>query len=103
MISIYLDEDVDVLLKPLLAAKGYSVFTPLEEKMLSKSDGEQFEHALNSNAYSSHIIEFITRNYTQSLSLKIKSTSVLLSRQEEMFMNWLGGLPAFSSFIRLIP
>jgi hypothetical protein len=45
LISIYLDEDVDVLLKPLLAAKGYSVFTPLDEKMLSKSDREQLEHA----------------------------------------------------------
>lgn len=46
MISIYLDEDVDVLLKPLLVAKGYTVISPHDEKMLSKSDKEQFEHAI---------------------------------------------------------
>ncbi len=46
MISIYIDEDVDVLLKPLLGAKGYSVITANDEKMLSKSDKEQFEHAI---------------------------------------------------------
>jgi hypothetical protein len=46
LISIYLDEDVDVLLKPLLTAKGYSVFTPLDEKMLTISDREQLEHAI---------------------------------------------------------
>ncbi len=38
MISIYIDEDVDVLLKPLLGAKGYSVIIPINEGMLSKSD-----------------------------------------------------------------
>ncbi|GBD96251.1 MAG TPA: hypothetical protein ENG83_03000 [Nitrospirae bacterium] len=46
MISIYTDEDVDVLLKPLLIAKGYYVFTTHDEKMLSKSDKEQLEHAV---------------------------------------------------------
>lgn len=46
MISIYTDEDVDVLLKPLLSAKGYLVFTAHDEEMLSKSDKEQFEHAI---------------------------------------------------------
>ncbi len=46
MISIYTDEDVDILLKPLLGAKGYSVITVSDEKMLSKSDKEQFEYAI---------------------------------------------------------
>ena len=46
MISIYIDEDVDILLKPLLGAKGYSVIAPLDEKMLSKSDKEQLEYAI---------------------------------------------------------
>ena len=45
MISIYTDKDVDILLKPLLGAKGYSVIAVSDEKMLSKSDKEQFEHA----------------------------------------------------------
>jgi len=46
LISIYTDEDVDILLKPLLGAKGYYVITVSDEKMLSKSDKEQFEHAI---------------------------------------------------------
>ena len=46
MISIYTDEDVDVLIKPLLHAKGLSVFTALDEGMLEKSDKEQLEHAI---------------------------------------------------------
>jgi hypothetical protein len=46
MTSLYTDEDVDVLLKPLLNAKGFMVFTALEERMLGKSDKEQLEHAI---------------------------------------------------------
>lgn len=34
MISVFCDEDVDVLLKPLLEAKGFKVLTTIEEKML---------------------------------------------------------------------
>ncbi|MEW6110059.1 MAG: DUF5615 family PIN-like protein [Nitrospirota bacterium] len=49
MISIYTDEDVDVLLKPLLRAKGYIVTTTSHEKMLSKSDREQLEYAIKLN------------------------------------------------------
>lgn len=47
MISIYTDEDVDVLLKPLLIAKGYPVITAHDEKMLSKPDEEQLKHSIN--------------------------------------------------------
>ena len=46
MTSLYTDEDVDVLLKPLLGAKGFTVLTTLDEKMLGKSDNEQLEHAI---------------------------------------------------------
>lgn len=46
MTSLYTDEDVDVLLRPLLNAKGFTVFTALEERMLGKSDKEQLEHAI---------------------------------------------------------
>lgn len=45
MTSIYCDEDVDVLIKPLLEAKGFRVLTAQGEKMLGKSDREQIEHA----------------------------------------------------------
>ncbi len=46
MISLYADEDVDVLIKPLLQAKGFNVHTTLDEGMLGKSDREQLEHAI---------------------------------------------------------
>jgi hypothetical protein len=46
VISIYCDEDVDVLIKPLLEAKGFKVFTTLDEKLLGASDIQQMEHAI---------------------------------------------------------
>lgn len=46
MISLYADEDVDILIKPLLQAKGFKVLTTNEERMLAKSDREQLEHAI---------------------------------------------------------
>jgi hypothetical protein len=55
MISLYTDEDVDVLIKPLLRAKGFKVFTTLDEAMLGKTDREQLEHAIKlSCAFLSH-------------------------------------------------
>ncbi len=45
MIPIYTDEDVDILIKPLLNAKGFNVFTTLSKEMLGKSDMEQLERA----------------------------------------------------------
>lgn len=38
MIFIYCDEDVDVLVKPLLEAKGFRVLTTQDESMLGSSD-----------------------------------------------------------------
>lgn len=46
MISLYTDENIDVLLKPLLRAKGITVITTQEEGMLEKGDREQLEHAV---------------------------------------------------------
>lgn len=43
--SLYTDEDVDVLIKPLLRAKGFRVITTLDEAMLGKTDREQLDHA----------------------------------------------------------
>lgn len=56
MITLYTDEDVDVLLKPLLTAKGFRVFTTLDEGMLGKTDREQFEYASDLQAV------FVTHN-----------------------------------------
>lgn len=46
MISIYCDEDVDILVKPLLEAKGFKVFTTLEEQMISAPDIQQIDHSI---------------------------------------------------------
>jgi len=35
------------LIKPLLEAKGFKVFTTLHEKMLGASDKQQLQHAVN--------------------------------------------------------
>ncbi len=56
MISLYADEDVDVLVKPLLKAKGITVYTTLDERMLGKTDREQLEHATRLKA------AFLTHN-----------------------------------------
>jgi hypothetical protein len=47
VISIYCDEDVDILIKPLLEAKGFKVLTTLDEKMLGASDTQQLQHAMD--------------------------------------------------------
>jgi hypothetical protein len=46
MMSLYTDEDVDVLIKPILQAKGFKVFTTLDEGMLGKTDQEQLDHSI---------------------------------------------------------
>jgi hypothetical protein len=46
MTSLYIDEDVDILIKPILQAKGFKVFTTLDEGMLGKTDQEQLDHAI---------------------------------------------------------
>jgi hypothetical protein len=46
VISIYCDEDVDILIKPLLEAKGFKVLTTLDEKMLGASDLQQMDYAV---------------------------------------------------------
>ena len=56
MISLYADEDVDILIKPLLKAKGFTVHTTLDEGMLGKTDREQLEHATDLRAV------FLTHN-----------------------------------------
>lgn len=56
MTSIYCDEDVDVLLKPLLEAKGFKVMLSMEENMLGASDVLQLEYAAKKRAV------FITHN-----------------------------------------
>ena len=58
MISIYCDEDVDVLVEPLLEAKGFQVVTTLDERMLGASDIQQMEHAIKKECV------FLTHNRT---------------------------------------
>ena len=66
MISLYTDEDVDILIKPLLNAKGYRVFTTHDEGMLGKSDSEQLEHAIKLKTV------FLTHNRLHFEELAVK-------------------------------
>ncbi|MFZ3090258.1 MAG: DUF5615 family PIN-like protein [Nitrospirota bacterium] len=67
MIPLYIDEDVDILIKPLLNAKGFKVFTTHAEEMLGKSDTEQLEHAIKLKSV------FLTHNrlHFEKLSAKL--------------------------------
>jgi hypothetical protein len=56
VIVLYCDEDVDVLIKPLLEAKGLAVLTTAGEQMLGASDRQQLDHAVKAKAV------FITHN-----------------------------------------
>jgi predicted nuclease of predicted toxin-antitoxin system len=47
-IELYLDEDVNVLVRDLIRAKGFSVTTVRDEGKLQKSDSEQLIYAVNS-------------------------------------------------------
>ncbi|MBI4823226.1 MAG: DUF5615 family PIN-like protein [Nitrospirae bacterium] len=58
MISIYCDEDVDVLIKLLLEAKGFKVLTTLGEKMLGATDIKQMDYAIKKECV------FLTHNRT---------------------------------------
>src|SRR4030067_443472 len=66
MISLYTDEDVDILIKPLLNAKGFAVFTTHDEKMLGKNDRMQLEHAIKLKSV------FLTHNRLHFEELSIK-------------------------------
>jgi hypothetical protein len=67
MISLYIDEDVDVLIKPLLNAKGFNVFTTLNEGMLGKGDRAQLELAIKLRC------AFLTHNriHFEELSMRL--------------------------------
>lgn len=46
MTSIYTDEDVDTLIKPILKAKGFNVVTTLDEGISGKTDREELNYAI---------------------------------------------------------
>lgn len=46
-ISIYLDEDVNVLLADLLRARGFEATTAQEARQLGKTDEQQLAYAVN--------------------------------------------------------
>ena len=75
MISIYCDEDVDILLKPLLEAKGFKVLTTQGEKMLGAPDRQQVAHAIKKGCvflthnrvhYEELYAEMVSKNITHS-------------------------------------
>ena len=45
--SLYLDEDVSILVADILRARGFDVITARDEKMLGRNDSEQLEKAIS--------------------------------------------------------
>ena len=86
MISIYCDEDVDILIKPLLEAKGFRVLTTQDEKMLGSSDWHQLEHALKKGSI------FLTHNrihyeqlYAELISKGIVHAGMVIATRRNVY------------------
>jgi len=86
MISIYCDEDVDVLIKPLLEAKGFRVLTTQDENMLGSSDREQIDYAIKKGCV------FLTHNrihyeqlYSEFISKNTAHFGIILASRRSVY------------------
>jgi len=86
MISVYCDEDVDVLVKPLLQAKGFNVLTTQDEKMLGAPDGQQIDHAIKKGCI------FLTHNrvhyeqlYAELISKNIIHSGIIIASRRNVY------------------
>jgi predicted nuclease of predicted toxin-antitoxin system len=71
-ISIYLDEDVNVLLADLLKARGFEAITTREAGQLSKTDEEQLRYAVSQE------LTLLTHNRVDFEALTYKNIKVSL-------------------------
>lgn len=86
MISIYCDEDVDILIKALLEAKGFRVLTTQNEKMLGSADWHQIEHAIKKGCI------FLTHNrihyeqlYAELISKKTAHPGIIIASRRNVY------------------
>jgi hypothetical protein len=86
MTSIYTDEDVDVLIKPLLKAKGFNVSTTLDEGMLGKSDREQLEHAIElKSIFLTHNRVHVEKLYTKLIEEGKEHYDIIIATRRNVY------------------
>ena len=86
MISIYCDEDVNILLKPLLEAKGFKVFTTLDEKILGPTDVSQMDHAIkNGHVFVTHNRIHYERLYSEVIVKGINHPGIIIANKRNVY------------------
>jgi len=86
VISIYCDEDVDVLIKPLLEAKGFKVLTTLNEEMLGASDTQQIEYAIKTKCvFLTHNRAHFEKLYTELIAKCIDHPGVIIATRRNVY------------------
>ena len=69
-ITLYLDEDVNVMVANLLNGRGFSATTARDEGLLRKSDEEQLAHAVSQQktllTHNRHDFEMLAREYADA-------------------------------------
>ncbi|OGW39493.1 MAG: hypothetical protein A2Y97_08180 [Nitrospirae bacterium RBG_13_39_12] len=86
VIPIYCDEDVDILIKPLLEAKGFKVLTTLDEKMLKASDIQQIEYAIKKRyIFLTHNRAHFEELYTELIAKSIDHPGVIIATRRNVY------------------
>lgn len=86
MIYIYCDEDVDVLIKPLLESKGFRVLTSLDEKMLGASDVNQIDHAIkNGYVFLTHNRIHYEQLYSDLTTKSVNHPGVIIAARRNIY------------------
>jgi hypothetical protein len=86
VISIYSDEDVDVLIKQLLEAKGFKVLTTLDAKMLGASDMRQMDFATkNSYIFITHNRLDYEKLYTELIIQGIEHPGIIIAARRNVY------------------
>ena len=95
MARLYLDEDVNVRLAPLLRARHFEVSTTLEHKMLGIDDAQQLEFALSIQSVLVTITASISRTSFENTFKKRSIPRGLSSSSGETSARWLNGSRVF--------
>jgi hypothetical protein len=74
-ITLYLDEDVSVLISKLIRARGYLALTTLEAGQAGRTDEEQLSFATGHQSAIPHIIATISNSSQCSTFLSVEATT----------------------------
>lgn len=86
MITVYCDEDVDVLIKPLLEAKGFKVLLTREAKKLGASDAEQMDFAVRKGCvFLTHNRNDYERLYSELIAGGKTNTGIIIATRKNVY------------------